>query len=346
MAELGILHSPDHAPRKIKDFLTIENLYIFEEIQGVYAFLLYKNLDVLLIGEDKLTEKNSLFIKYLSLIKELRPNLKVISKDFEHISGEYEKAFYYPKIETIFNKGELKSLYQPIIRQEGERKNIIGFECLSRLIYKNTYYPPEILFRYAEEKLKVKDYDQICLWQALVNAPLMDDLLVFINVRPPTLMDNDFLPWLINLLKTIHQEPKNIVVEITEQHGSILPEQLQKKTDQLKKAGFKLALDDFGTGMSNLILLETLSPDFIKICGELIKGIHANRFSNSIVKHLLLLARELNINAVLEAVEEKEDWQCLYLLGSRFAQGYHFYKPQEKHDLCDILCNFSKPSQC
>lgn len=307
-----------------------ENICLFfDEIESLYSYILHYDLSKIIIEKNLQIIGDSLLEKYIKYIKDVRPHIDISFEQIKEKQNYGEKLIRYPNIETMFKGGELNSLYQPIFSfNEQQKPSILGFECLSRLCYRGYEYPAEVIFSYAQERLKIKEYDRTCLWQALRCKPKDIYTLLFINVRPPTLLDHAFIPWLMSVLRDLQLSPKNIVFEITEQHCVFSEQELAKKTQLLKDNGFFVAIDDFGFGMANFSLLLNLNPHYLKICKNLVLGIAECHRRQRIVKSIIEMANDLNIKVISEAVETKTDWDVLFSLNNRIAQGYYFAKPQ------------------
>lgn len=310
-------------------------LYWFNEIEALYAFLLTDSLDKVLIDRSIHLDAGSCAIKYEKLIEQIHPHLKFATYDSKNfLTGDKTGTlFYFPNLETMFKNGELKSVFQPIVAGLSSGHKIIGYECLSRVQFNNVALAPDFLFNYAQEKLQLTNYDKVCLLQSLRLAPKISGVLIFVNVRPQTLISLNFYPWFKEELKKNNLDPKNMVIEITEQHCVISEREMGIQCDLLRDLGIKIAIDDFGSGISNLSMLEITKPDFIKISGRFIKGSHLDIQKQKIIKNVMDLANDLEIKAIVENVETELECQQVAALGVNLAQGFYFYRPMNKADL-------------
>jgi diguanylate cyclase (GGDEF)-like protein/PAS domain S-box-containing protein len=121
--------------------------------------------------------------------------------------------------------------------------------------------------------------------------------------------------------------PGLIELELTE---SVLMEASQGHNDvllRLRQKGHRIAVDDFGTGYSSLDYLRCHPVDRIKIAQTFIKDIGVEPGNDAIVRAALSLARELNIEVVVEGVETLAQLELLKAWGGRIIQGYYFAKP-------------------
>jgi EAL domain-containing protein (putative c-di-GMP-specific phosphodiesterase class I) len=98
---------------------------------------------------------------------------------------------------------------------------------------------------------------------------------------------------------------------------------------QLRALGVQLYIDDFGTGYSSLGYLHRFPVDALKIDRSFISRMGANGENSEIVKTVMTLARNLDIDVVAEGVETAEQLAQLRAMGCKHGQGqgYFFSKP-------------------
>lgn len=103
----------------------------------------------------------------------------------------------------------------------------------------------------------------------------------------------------------------------------------------LKDKGFRLAMDDFGTGYSSLNLLRKLPIDILKIDGVFLSESSEEERSRSVLKGVVNIAAELNLDMICEGVETKEQAIMLHELGCEVGQGYAFSRPLPVSEFCE-----------
>lgn len=96
---------------------------------------------------------------------------------------------------------------------------------------------------------------------------------------------------------------------------------------EYRRCGFKTAIDDFGAGYAGLKLLADFQPDFIKIDMDLIRDVDSNRPRQAIVRSLVSLCEDMNIEIIAEGIETAGERDFMHGLGIRLMQGYLFAKP-------------------
>jgi predicted signal transduction protein with EAL and GGDEF domain len=103
--------------------------------------------------------------------------------------------------------------------------------------------------------------------------------------------------------------------------------QAQRSINAFRELGCGISLDDFGTGYSSLSQLHALPLTKLKIDRSFITDIHQNAASFKIVKSLLALSQDMDLQCVSEGVETEAELQALRTLGCTLVQGYLFSRP-------------------
>ena len=120
---------------------------------------------------------------------------------------------------------------------------------------------------------------------------------------------------------------ENIIFEVTEgervEDGVWFAQILR----EYKRTGFKTAIDDFGAGFAGLKLLADFQPDIIKIDMDLVRHIDACRPRQAIVRGLMRLCEDMNIQVIAEGIETPAERDFLADQGVRLMQGYLFARP-------------------
>jgi EAL domain-containing protein (putative c-di-GMP-specific phosphodiesterase class I) len=100
----------------------------------------------------------------------------------------------------------------------------------------------------------------------------------------------------------------------------------------------KISIDDFGTGFSSFNYLKQFPVDTLKIDRSFVQGIPNNSKDETIVKTMISLAHNLNINVVAEGIETIEQLQFFQQNICDEGQGFFFSKP-------DLAKNLAKKVQ-
>lgn len=118
-----------------------------------------------------------------------------------------------------------------------------------------------------------------------------------------------------------------LIFEITEQERLRNPVQLEESVRHLRERGLRIAIDDFGAGFAGLSLLTEFRPDILKVDIALTRDIHKRPASCAIVRAILQICVDLDIQLIAEGVEEAHQATVLEDLGVRYMQGNYFAEP-------------------
>lgn len=91
----------------------------------------------------------------------------------------------------------------------------------------------------------------------------------------------------------------------------------------LKKNGFKISMNDFGTGYSSLSLMTSIPMYTIKIDKSFVDRIsdQDNYKDCTVLKHIISMAKDLDLACLTESAEEKQQVDMLCAFGCEIVQG-------------------------
>jgi EAL domain-containing protein (putative c-di-GMP-specific phosphodiesterase class I) len=218
-------------------------------------------------------------------------------------------------LETAIALEQIDVLYQPLIEPVSGR--IVGAEALAR----SAIVPSaDKLFARASECGLGERLSRLVQRKALRCGAAWEgalkDLRLSINLLPEDVSRDGFDDWLIDEMATAGIAPGRVTVEITENALLVDKEAVCDRLTRLRNEGVTIAVDDFGTGYTSLAYLTTLPLDMIKIDRGLIADIVGGSRDRIVVKALIRLARELDLQVVVEGVESTgqllllADWGC------------------------------------
>ena len=162
-------------------------------------------------------------------------------------------------------------------------------------------------------------------------------LSVAINLSPVTFLDTELPNRIIGMLSLYSVPPSFVIFEITESSMIKEPSLAMEIMNRLTEIGIKISIDDFGTGYSSLAYLKNLPTSELKIDKSFVTDMLEKENSTAIVKSVIDLAHNLNLNVVAEGVENKETALSLQKMGCDVLQGYYISKPLCSDDLLNWL---------
>jgi diguanylate cyclase (GGDEF)-like protein len=252
------------------------------------------------------------------------------------------------EMESAIHKGleekQFEVAYQPKVSVVDNR--IIGAEILLRWNHpEQGYISPERFVPIADETGQIIELGEFIFREACMqtsdlwcNSGCCNELYsISVNVSPRQFQQSDFVDKIKNTLQLCNTNPSCIELEVTE---NILIEEAHKATEKLqllKDMGLKIAIDDFGTGYASLRYLQQLPIGMIKIDRSFITHITENSNDLSIVKTILIMAKNLDMKVIAEGVETSEQLQLLKQLGCEFYQGFLFSKPVSSEEFIELI---------
>ncbi len=272
-------------------------------------------------------------------LRKLRAHIENVKNDSEGVklkaSQQGFRTFTLEPFDEFLEKREIRTVVQPIVdlQHDGSLHNVFACECLARGPQNSPLANPEILFAYASRKQRLFETDLVCIDSSLQSAQgLNRGLKTFVNLEPRSMTHKDFVPIVVDLVESFALEKEQVVWEITEQETILNLPAFDKSLELLRKEGFQIALDDFGQGFSNLHLLKSLMPDYLKISGLFSLDIASDKVSQAIMQSSAEMAERLRIPTIAEGVETQADMMMLRSLGVTYAQGYYFARPAPVRD--------------
>lgn len=227
---------------------------------------------------------------------------------------------------------ELSLVYQPIVHAATGR--CTGFEALARwdshLIGKVS---PAEFVPVAEHTGRITVITRFLLEQALDQAMTWpEDTSLSFNLSAHDLVSSEGMLRIIGIVRASGIDPARITFEITETAVMHDFDQARASIELLRRMGSGVALDDFGTGYSSLHHIHKLPLTKIKIDGSFVRDIQNQPASFKIVRSLLTLCADMELEAVVEGVETVAELAVVHGLGASLVQGYHFSRPISADD--------------
>jgi EAL domain-containing protein (putative c-di-GMP-specific phosphodiesterase class I) len=220
-----------------------------------------------------------------------------------------------PLLESAIAHEQIEVLYQPLIEPLSGRT--VGAEALARSAVARS---ATALFKRAASAGLDERLSRLVQRKALRSASVWEgalkDLKLSVNLLPEDISRDGFDQWLLDEISAAGMDPARVTVEITESALLVDQPAVAERLARLRDAGLAIAVDDFGTGYASLAYLTTLPLDTIKIDRGLIADIVGGERDRIVVRAMIRLARELDLQVVVEGVESRAqlallaDWGC------------------------------------
>lgn len=233
------------------------------------------------------------------------------------------------ELTRAIERRQLKLHYQPKVALHSKR--IVGMEALLRWEHPELgAVSPAEFIPIAEETGQIVAIGDWVLEQACAQNKAWQDkglpsLCVSVNVSVRQFQHREFLLSVRKVLQRTGLPAAYLELEITE---SIM-QNIKESTEVLhglRKMGIGASIDDFGTGYSSLYIIPKLPIDTIKIDKSFIDDID-NRHQLSMLKAIIDIGLNLDLNVVAEGIESEHQQQVLLESGCPIGQGYLYSRP-------------------
>lgn len=249
--------------------------------------------------------------------------------DAESFINRYKSTWIVEAVE----KNQYESWFQPIIHTkdwQSTDRTPYAHEALFRMRDDSgAIIPPGHVFTVAAKSDLLFSLDLTARRSAIEHAAKAKlRSKVFVNFDPSSIYDPSYcLRTTAAAIDEAGIAVNDVVFEVTETNKAKDMAHLKGILAFYRSAGFKVALDDIGAGWSGLTMLNELSPDYVKIDMALVRDIHVKPKQQTIVKHLVEIAKEHGIKVIAEGIEVDAEADCLASYGVDFMQGFLFGKP-------------------
>ena len=250
----------------------------------------------------------------------------------EHLMDMKENsAKIIPIFDDSFRNQRILVFLQPKICSE--TRKIMGAEALSRLVDKDGKIISPALFIPALEKTgKIVDLDFYVLSFVLklIRSWLdkgTEPVPISFNLSRIHFYNEKLVEHILQLTDRYNVPHKYVEIEVTE---SVFFEEEQliiSKVEKLREHGFKVSVDDFGAGYSSLNLIGILPVDIIKLDRGFVKDSLKTKRGNDIIKGLIKILNEIELDIVCEGVETREEEKIMSDYGCKEVQGFLYDKP-------------------
>jgi diguanylate cyclase (GGDEF)-like protein len=232
---------------------------------------------------------------------------------------------------------ELSIVFQPQVDVQENRT--VSFEALARWnSHRLGAVRPDIFIKAAERSGLITQITLLLLEKALAQVrdwPL--DIRVSFNLSTRDLRSAISIADVCAAVKRSGIDPHRIEFEITETAMLTDFEQACDALARLKAMGCRVAVDDFGSGYSSFSYIHRLPVDTIKIDRSFVVQLVKHSSALKIIKTIIDLCRNLNLECVIEGVETQAEMAKLLQVKARYIQGYLFARPMAAEEVLPFL---------
>ncbi len=236
-----------------------------------------------------------------------------------------------PLFEKAVEERSILVYFQPKVSVS--ERCVVGAEALTRLQNEDgSIIPPDVFIPVLESSGKILELD----WYVMrfVFSKIRDWLdegkkpqKISVNLSKIHFYYDTLVDDIIREFEKHQISPEYVEFEITESVFFEEADLIISKIERLREYGFKVSVDDFGAGYSSLNLIGILPVDIIKLDKRFVKNSLGNKKGKDIIKGLISILNEIEMDIVCEGIETKEEERIVYEFGCDSMQGYLYDRP-------------------
>jgi EAL domain-containing protein (putative c-di-GMP-specific phosphodiesterase class I) len=225
---------------------------------------------------------------------------------------------------------EIELSFQPRVNLKNSR--IEGAEALIRWRHPRLgVIPPSEFIPLIQRTGMIRELSRWVLQQAILWASDWHRkgvrIQVSVNLSSKNIDEPGIVDEIMALLQSAGLPPQYLVLEFSEGAPIHNLPAAAEKMQVLRNHGVSITIDDFGTGSNSFAYLQSTPANAIKIDGSLINSLKTSARSASIVRSIISLAHDMDMEVVAEGVEGGKILELLISWGCDFAQGYYLGRP-------------------
>lgn len=234
-------------------------------------------------------------------------------------------------MQTALAEEQFEVYIQPKV--DMSTKKIVGSEALTRWNHPTRgIIPPGEFVPVFEKNGFVVELDEYIIKQTcrLIRKWIDKGIPVYpvsVNLSRTNLYNPQLVTHIEEYIAEYDVPRDKIEFELTESGFATDNNHLSALSKKLQSRGFRVYMDDFGSGYSSLNALREISVDVLKIDLRFLPTEKNDIKANTILKHVVWMAQDLNMEIVVEGVEKQEQEDFLVKLGCKVAQGFYYHKP-------------------
>jgi diguanylate cyclase (GGDEF)-like protein len=244
-------------------------------------------------------------------------------------------------LRRALRRNEFELYYQP--RVELESGEIIGVEALLRWRHpERGLLAPIEFIPLAEETGLIVPIGYWVVHRACRDLQYLgsrghDRLNLAVNLSCRQFQDEHFVATVTRLLQQGGIDLQRVEFELTETAIMLNTDHMHDSMRALSALGVSFSLDDFGTGYSSFAHIQRLPIDALKIDRAFVRQLPHNGDDAIIVRAMINLARNLQLQVIAEGAETLEQVQFLWENQCHQVQGYYFSPALSLENFVDIL---------
>jgi len=251
-------------------------------------------------------------------------------------------ANFKKSIFRALDENQMELYYQPVVLLKDN--SIIGVEAFIRWNHPEygILYPADFisqaeicdLIPEIDRWVSRKACQQLKEWKEL-GLPMVP---ISINISPDTIVNNQFIEDISSIVLENACDPEFLQLEINRSNLVFQDEDIKQHLSQLNDLGIRLAIDNFATDAANQINQIFQMPiNSVKIDRTIMQGIQEDQDNQRMISAVAKMAKDLQVEVVVQGVESKEQVALLKKQDIEVAQGFFLGDPVKAYEMAELL---------
>ncbi|HRF42794.1 MAG TPA: EAL domain-containing protein [Candidatus Competibacteraceae bacterium] len=152
-------------------------------------------------------------------------------------------------------------------------------------------------------------------------------VVLFINISPTILQDEEFVPWLQGGLHKTGVPGASLVFEMTETTAELYKPVLQPFLLQIKGLGCGVSLDHFSGHAHSQALAQSLQAEYIKLDARFTDDLLNNKARQEELSQLVHTLGTWGMTTIVTGIEDARTLPALWASGINYVQGFFLQRP-------------------
>lgn len=254
----------------------------------------------------------------------------IFNPAIEELAEKEQYSIWATKIKVALKENKFHLLYQPIVSLRG----VPGahYEVLVRMKDEdgNEVFPSEFLP--AAEQMGLINYiDRWVIAHVFMllaermkhNAPTR----FFIKLSSGSLTDLEFLPWIMERIKSLRLDADSLVFTLNEATALNYLKQAKATFQGLRSINCRVGLENFGTEQNTFQSLKHLDINYLKIDSSFAMNLKDSIEAQEKLKEIAEEANDKGVMAIAAFVEDANSMALLWQSSVDFIQGHFLQEP-------------------
>ena len=257
----------------------------------------------------------------------------IFNPAIEELAEKEQYTAWATKIKVALKENKFHLLYQPVVSLRGEPG--AHYEVLVRMKDEdgNEVLPSEFLP--AAEKMNLINYiDRWIIAHVFMllaermkhNAPTR----FFIKLSSGSLTDLEFLPWIMERIKSLRLDADSLVFTLNEATALNYLKQAKATFQGLRSINCRVGLENFGTEQNTFQSLKHLDINYLKIDSSLAVNLKDSIEAQEKLKEIAEEANDKGVMAIAAFVEDANSMALLWQSSVDFIQGHFLQQPDSE----------------